>query len=138
MKRYILLFLFFYTALFAKSNQYELKLYTQLLPSIFVQKPLVVFVDEETKVLLKESKLFHIVNECTQEVTLLIGKHFDRVSPACQDKPQFSTTYRSFKNDLNSFGAFYWRKGRPQIRFQQEVIDRYNLRLPESLKRYIR
>ena len=138
MKTKYLVFIFSYTLLNANSNQYEVELYNKVLPSIFTKKPITVFVDKETKALLKESKKFKIVNKCDAKVVLLIGKNFTNLSTLCRHKPQFSTSYKSFKNDINSFGAFYWRKGRPQIRFQQEVIDRYNLRLPDSLQKYIK
>jgi len=66
----------------------------------------------------------------------LVGRSFPELPAECQDKPLFSTSYRIYKNLEKSFGAFYWRKGRPQLRFKKEGLERYHLILPEILQRY--
>ncbi len=130
----IILFLLYSTT--NASDNYELKLYDKLLPLIFIKTPIVVFVDKDTRELLKNSDKFKIVNSCDKNTMVLIGKNFHNLSYQCKNKPIFATSYRGFKNQKNSFGAFYWRKGRPQIRFKNDVLNRYNLNLPNSLKKY--
>lgn len=123
---------------FAFANNYELKLYEKVLPSIFKEIPIKVFADKDTHVLLEHSNKFHIVSKCDKAVILLIGKRFDNIPIQCKDKPIFATSYRSYKNSVNSFGAFYWRKGRPQLKFKNEVLEKYNLNLPFSLQKYVK
>ncbi len=135
MKRIIIIFVFFTTILNA-SNNYELKLYEKILPPIFSKIPLTVFADKDANELLNISKKFKIVTNCNEAVVILIGRNFLNIPDDCKDKPIFSTSYRSFKNSKNSFGAFYWRKGRPQIKFKNKVLVRYNLTLPNFLRKY--
>lgn len=135
MKKILIILLLFYNILNANNN-YELKLYEKVLPSIFKQTPIKIFADKNIKEILKYSQLFHIVDNCDNAVMLLVGKNFSDLSKECKNKPIFSTSYRDFKNNDNSFGAFYWRKGRPQIKFKNSVISKFNLHLPNNLKKY--
>jgi len=135
MKRILLIPLFVFALLHAEEN-YELKLYESIIPSIFNERPIKVYLDKDMSRLLKDSSKFEIVQYCNSSVTLLIGKNFKNLFDECKGKPVFSTSYRSFKNNDNSIGAFYWRKGRPQIRFKSDALKRYNLILPSKLQRY--
>ena len=134
MKKLILIFIFTINILYGSDN-YELKLYEKVLPIIFNQTYLKVFADSDTKDIIKNSDIFQIINSC-KEADLLIGKHQKDFPTSCKEKPIFATTYRGFKSCDNSFGAFYWRKGRPQIKFKLEVIEKFNLNLSYSLKKY--
>jgi len=40
-----------------------------------------------------------------------------------------------YKKDI--VGGFYWQKGRPNILFLKDNIDKYNIKLPSSMKQYI-
>jgi hypothetical protein len=122
------------TTLFAQN--YELKLYEKVLPSIFIHYPIKVYADKNTKTILKDSKYFEITSECNDSVTFIMGKTFPEMSQDCTKKPLFATNYRTYKNKKNSFGAFYWRKGRPQLKFKKETLKQFHLILPENLKKY--
>ena len=137
MKKIIFILLIFWNILFA-NNSYELKLYEKILPSIFLQMPIKIYTDKDTKKLLVNSDKFDILTTCTDAVVVIVGKNFENISQECTNKPIFATSYRGFKNYQNSFGAFYWRKGRPQIRFKNDTLNRYNLDLPYYLKKYIK
>ena len=132
----IFLTLIFSTVLFAGSS-YELKLYEKVLPYIF-ETPIKVYVDDDTKKLLQNSDKFEIVSTCSDAVVLLIGKNFEDLPLKCKEKPLFATSYRWYKNYENTLGAFYWRKGRPQLRFKKDTFKRHNINLPPSLIRYAR
>ena len=134
MKKIFFIHLCIYTLLNA-SNDYELKLFETILPSIFKQQPITVYLDNDMSLLLQDSVKFKIVQSCNSSVVILIGKNFNNLSTECKNKPIFATSYRDYKND-NSFGAFYWRKGRPQLKFKRAVLKRYNLVLPDNLQRY--
>jgi len=129
-------FIFVFTLLNASGN-YELNLYETVMPVIFMERPIIVYVDDESYLLLKDSVRFKVVKTCDESVTLLIGENFTNVSSVCKNKPIFSTSYRDFKEYNNSFGAFYWRKGRPQIKFKGDALRKYKLVLPTSLQRYV-
>ena len=134
MKKLILIFIFVANILYSQDN-YELKLYDKILPIIFNKNYIRVYVDDYTRDILKTSLIFEIVNNCN-EADLLIGKNKNIFPRWCENKPLFATSYKGFKNSNNSFGAFYWRKGRPQIKFKLNTIEKFNLNLPDSLWKY--
>jgi len=135
MKKVILILILFYNIVFA--NNYERKLYEQVIPSIFVAIPVTIYADDDTKNILKNSDLFNIVNKCDSTVDLIVGKNFKNLPQSCQDKPIFATSYRWYKKK-NSFGAFYWRKGRPQLKLKKAVIEKFTLTIPENLRKYLK
>ena len=135
MKRLLLLFIFTQLIIYADSN-YELKLYEKIFPVIFHKQHLKVFTDKDTKAFLNNSNTFSIVNSCNNAI-LLIGKEFPSLENKCKNKPLFSTSYLSYHNQKNSFGAFYWRKGRPQLKFNKILLKKFNIILPISLRVYI-
>ncbi len=52
-------------------------------------------------------------------------------------KPAFALDYISFKNCQNCIGAFYWRKGRPQIILIKENLDLFNIKVNKELQNYV-
>lgn len=134
--KYISFFLISTNFLFA-ATQYELLLYEKILPSIFHNTPLKIYASQDEYKLLKYSNKFNLVSYCDSSVVLLLGSQFENLPKECQNKPIFATNYRVFKNNTHSFGAFYWRKGRPQIIFDQAILNNYNITLPDSLKKYL-
>ena len=121
--------------LFAQGS-YELKLFEQIIPAIFKQKQVKVYADEDVKELLKSSNKFQLVNSCSEANVIIIAYSLNNLHDNCVNRPIFATSYKTFKNNNNSFGAFYWRKGRPQIKFKSKTLDKYHLELPENLQKY--
>ncbi len=134
MKKLILIIVIFVNSINANDN-YELQLYEKVLPTIFRSSSIKVFTNDNVKNILKDSKKFIIVPKCQQADLLMISNKSDLLVN-CKNKPIFAMSYRCFNLSNNSFGAFYWRKGRPQIKFRLKIIKKFNLYLPQSLKRY--
>ena len=118
----------------ASSNNYELELYETILPNIF-QKKVLAYSDKKTAKILKGSKVITLTKNCHLS-DVLVGKSFNHLPINCQSKPIFSTSHRSFKYINNSIGAFYWRKGRPQIKFRVDNIKKFNLYLSKGLMEF--
>lgn len=54
------------------------------------------------------------------------------------NKKVFADGYLVFKTCKEKLvGGFYWQKGRPNIVFIKNNIEKYNIRLPDDLKKYI-
>lgn len=126
--------LLFSSILFANDN-YELKLYEKVLPAIFQTNSIVIYPDSDAKALLQKSSFFKLTANCA-DADLLVGKDFENLKLSCQTVPLFATSYNAFKNLNNSFGAFYWRKGRPQIKFNLDKMKSFHLHMPDSLIKY--
>ena len=134
MKKILFLLVIFINVAIAREN-YELKLYEKILPAIFKKDNLLVFTDENSKEVLNGSTIFKIIKNC-KDAEVLVGRDFSELNSTCLRKPIFATNYRTFNEYNSSFGAFYWRKGRPQIRFKLDALNFYHLYLPETMKKY--
>jgi hypothetical protein len=131
--RKVLLVILIISTVFA--GEYELKLYEKVLPLVLKNRHIKVYLDKHSKNILDGSNTFIVLSDCTK-ADILIGKDFSNIESSCKNKPIFATSYRAFKRLNTAFGAFYWRKGRPQIKFNSKRLKELNLVLPTSLKRY--
>lgn len=132
------LFLFIVGVMYINAaDNYELKLYEKVLPLFFEKEPIRVYADKDTSKVLQKSSKFQIIEQCDNSVHLLIGRSFPDLSDTCRKKPLFSTSYRVYRSQKNSFGAFYWRKGRPQLKFKKHVLEYFKIKIPKNLARYV-
>jgi hypothetical protein len=130
--RFIFILPFLLVTFLLSNDDYELKLYENVLSSIFNNQKINIYADEKLEKILKNSDKFIIVNSCDKSI-LKIGKDFKH---KCNGVPWFATSYRVFKHENNVFGAFYWRKGRPQLKFKKDVLKNFKLELPQNLRKY--
>ena len=133
--RYIFFTILILCSVYSQNN-YELKLYEKIITSLYPNKFIKIYATSEIIAILKNTDKFILVDSCSANVELLIGKNFINLPFECRDKPIFSTNYRYYNKTDNSFGAFYWRKGRPQIRFKKDVLSKYEINLPANLQKY--
>lgn len=127
--------LLLYSTSLLGDGSYELKLYEKILPAIFKDTEIIIYADDDSSKILATSDIFSLTSKC-QEATLLFGNDFTTLNKACINIPLFSTSYSSYKSMPNSIGAFYWRKGRPQIIFNSKTMLSFDIQLPDSLKKY--
>jgi len=132
MKKVIYFILFINIYVHANMN-YELRFYERIIPLIF-KTPVHIYADKNIRYILKKSDKFIIENSCTN-AQLIMGMI---KNIKCKDKPLFATDYDTYKLSPNAFGAFYWRKGRPQLKFKKQKIKDFNLNLDSSLKKYVK
>jgi len=119
------------------AKNYTLELYENVLIPLFVSNPVIVYADKQNAEILNKSKKFKVLKYCTQDTQLLIGSNFETIEKVCQDKPIFATSSRVYKKNKNAFGAFYWVKGRPQVYFKQDRLQKFHIKLTDDLKGFL-
>ena len=119
------------------ADNYTLKLYELILPSLFKESPIVVFADNENAQILKESEDFQLQKRCDKSVDILVGSSFMNLPKVCKNRPIFATTHKTYISNKNVIGAFYWTKGRPQIHFKRDMLKKFHLQLAQKLQRFI-
>lgn len=131
----IFLIIFAFTSL-QSSDIYELQMYQNILTTLFQKDTILVYSRDADEIeLIKTSTNIKLTTKCS-DADVLIGKNFSYPEFRECKKPIFATSYRSYMEQENAFAVFYWRKGRPQIQFKLEPINRYKLFLPENFKKY--
>ena len=141
MKKLFLFFSFgilvFYTS-FAedKAKILEIEIVSKIISSIthgINQKVCLYNFNKEDEIAYKKFSSFKITN-CKKANILLIKDVEEKLK---FEKPALALDYLSFKNCENCIGAFYWRKGRPQIILIRERLKKFNIKVKGELRRYI-
>jgi len=127
------IFIFIFISEVLLANSYEIKLYEMLFTKLFEKQKINLFVDKNQKEF-KNSKVLKIVNTCKKADLVLL---YDINNLKCKNKPIFVTSYIDFISS-NAIGAFYWRKGRPQLILNKTMILSYHLHLDKSLLKYVK
>jgi len=108
----------------------EVKLFTKLFTSLFNKKIVYVYTENP-----KYKKLHSIflknVDDCNK-ADIVLG-----ISKACKNKPHFLLDYYEYKRHKNAIGAFYWRKGRPQLRLRKNMILKYKLTITPEFEEFL-
>ena len=104
-------------------DNYELKLFEKVLPLIFSSKIINVYSDQDAQEIIKNSTILHMRDECN-DIDLIISKKRSQ-DIKCKNIPLFATSLSAYKNSTNAIGAFYWRKGRPQLKLNADVIKKF-------------
>ena len=115
MKKLILFIPVFLLAL----SPLEIKLIEKVLTTIFNKEKVYIYYPLH----LNSNKL--ITTSCKKADVVLGDFHCN--------KPKFVFSYETFLKDKNAIGAFYWRKGRPQLRIKLKTIKKYHLHLTKDL-----
>lgn len=115
----------------------ELEVATKIMDKIsyaLIKKDVVkvLAIGAEEKKIVDNSILMKSVKEC-QNADMVLSKK----SVTCRDKVLFFTNYKTFKNNEQAIGAFFWQKGRPNIIFRKEVLGQFNIVLSEKFDKYI-
>jgi len=55
----------------------------------------------------------------------------------CLNKPVFALSYDFYKTSPNVFGVFYYRKGRPQLKFKKKLLIKFFKNIPDAIKGYV-
>ena len=121
----------------AGSVQLEKKIYRTVFSALFPEKKVLkVWVDDE-----KRRAFFaelgggvRLVEEPDRADALILKK--DRTITL--DKPVIAERYTILKHYAkNAVAGFYWKKGRPHLLFVKPALERYHMRLPQDMQRYI-
>ena len=126
--RKLFLIIFIFTAVFAQN--YEIKLFSQLFTVLFNKQPVYIYT-ENTKYKNIDSNFLKYTDICEKADLVLDKSHY------CKNKPTFLLDYYDYVNDKNAIGAFYWRKGRPQLRLRRQNLLKYNLNISPEFKDYM-
>ncbi|MFA5454792.1 MAG: hypothetical protein WC272_05685 [Sulfurimonas sp.] len=84
----------------------------------------------------KNSNLITTVN-CEKATIIVIENKENLHGDACKNKPIFVLNYNLLKDIPNSFGAFFWKKGRPNIVIIEPRIESQNIKVSKELNAYI-
>jgi len=121
---------------FAFAQTPEQELIVKVLKLISTKNVPVIVYEHNPSISLQGSTFTNLAGQCSH-ADIIYGSNFETLPQPCQSLPRFSTDYEAFQKDEHVIGSFYWRKGRPQLRFDKARCDRFEIFLPEELVRYV-
>jgi hypothetical protein len=71
------------------------------------------------------------------DADFVIVSTLDLLPSSCEGKLVFTNKYRLFMKKPRIIGAFFWQKGRPNIIFAKERLERENITLSTDFQKYI-
>ncbi len=84
------------------------------------------------------SRKIRLVRTCLQaQVILVAGSIKDKLPKSCSGRVVFTTKKELLMTIRDSVGAFYWKKGRPNILLIKERLIEKGIELPAEYERFI-
>lgn len=132
-----LLFLIF--TLHASEEKYAIK--AQILEKVFmnisINKDLTIYTDNPKLLFeLKKSNHFMTSSDC-QNANLIVLEDKNNLEKECKNKPIFVLEYNLLKDIPQSFGAIFWKKGRPNIIILSPRTKELSINISEKLDEYV-
>jgi hypothetical protein len=135
LKVFMILLLLMTTTAFSQQNpEYiEVKLLEKVLSDMFDTQKIYVCVygsDKSEKIKKYSNKI--VITDC-QDAQIILT---DRYIPE-NFKPVFALNDEVLRVIKNAIGGLYWKKGRPQLIFLEDRLNRFNIKLPPEYKGFM-
>jgi hypothetical protein len=136
LKKIWLFLIIFSISLLGSKIEVEKQIYKQILYGIFPYKETIYVWYDENMEFLKTISKVHIVQDINSADILILAHPIKEEK--IDNKVVFVQSYHLLKQ-YSSFaiGGFYWQKGRPNLLFLKENLEKFNIRLDKTLERYI-
>jgi hypothetical protein len=127
--------LFISTILNSDDLQIESSIFKEVIGAMVKTDNPKVFIYKENNSLQKYSDGLELVYSCSNADVVVIST-LKNLPSLCFDKIIFGTKYSHLK-DSRVVGAFFWQKGRPNILFYKDRLDKNDIKLDSSFDKYI-
>jgi hypothetical protein len=145
LKKIVLLLIFLYGHSYAIDTQSTLKIYHTIFSALVKKDKIVVFtLDNELREVFAKSKniILSIYPEKSDIVlvtnTVIYAGIEEKLATLTEgNRPiAFATQYHFLEEFDTIVGALYWRKGRSQLLFIKNRLDKYNITLPQNYQKF--
>ena len=121
--------------IYANDEKIAASLFNKIVTTITHKKTPTVYLYTDIESVSKYPKKLQIVEDCSRADIVLLSTVKD-IPKDCASKILFGTRYSHLKNK-NVIGAFFWQKGRPNILFYKERLEKQQIKLDKSFDKYI-
>lgn len=135
--RFLLLSILSALLLSASNISHQVKILEKVISEISINKQMKIWSDDRGIITeLKKSNKFITTTNC-QDATCIILKNKNSLSKVCSNIHIFVLNYQLLSEIPQSFGALFWKKGRPNIVIIEPRIKAQNIKVTKSLKPYL-
>lgn len=123
-------------------EELEVKILQKLFLDILKKKEVRVFLvgdkrERYRKNIERFAKKLKVVDSCKDADITLIAGFVDKFPRDCLEGLLFSTKRENLFKFRNCLGAFYWKKGRPNLVLIRERLEKHRIELPSEYDRFI-
>ncbi len=119
------------------NNQLKIQILEKIILDIQQNERLKVWSDDKSlEEAFRSADRFDIVQTC-ESADLIILARKKYVPKGCETCPVFVLSYELLKDIPESFGALFWKKGRPNIVFIESRLKKFNITLSDALTSYV-
>ena len=136
--KFLIIFLLSVSLLFASGrNQLKVQILEKIISDIQQTDRLKVWSDDKSlEEAFRSADKFDIVQTCKgADLIILARKKY--VPKGCEACPVFVLSYELLNDIPESFGALFWKKGRPNIVFIESRLKKFNITLSDALTPYV-
>jgi len=143
LKKIIGIFLIFSIWVYALDRDSTLKIYQDIFTSLSAKQVVSVYtLDSEYQSVFKQATQLHVVqNPEISDIILITNISGLDTLKTLQDGDKspivFVTEYQLLKKSEKIVGAIYWRKGRSQLLFLKNRLEKNNITLPQKYHKFI-
>jgi hypothetical protein len=127
--------LFIVAILYSDDLQVESSIFKKVIGAMVKTEEPKVFIYKENESLQRYSNGLELVYSCLSADVVVVSTLND-IPAECFEKIIFGTRYSHLK-DKRVVGAFFWQKGRPNILFYKDRLDKKHIKLDSSFDKYI-
>ena len=136
MKYFILYILLNIVLLASNINPQKVKILEVILNEISIDSSKIIWSDNNTLLNdIKANNILHTVPDCKLANILILEKNILPIE--CRNKYIFVLDYKLLSEINTSFGALFWKKGRPNIIILEPRIDKQSIKIKDKLKPYL-
>ncbi|MEA3523567.1 MAG: hypothetical protein U9R50_11425 [Campylobacterota bacterium] len=135
--KFVILSLLSALFLSASSINHQAKILEKIVSEISLKEQITIWSDDKDILLqFENSKKFKTTQYC-QNASLIILKNQNNLQKICDDAHIFVLNYKLLSDIPKSFGALFWKKGRPNIVLLEPRIKTQNIKITQNLEPYL-
>ena len=132
-----ILFLLFFTVTFSLSSQISIS--TKIVGKIIyaLNSDAKIWINKKTNYKdVVDTSVLNIVNYCNDANIVMINSN-KTIPINCKDLPIVTFDYNLLSKNKNAVAAFFWKRGRPNIIFIKDRLDKFNISIPNKYQSYL-
>ncbi len=123
--------------LFASDTNHKVKILEKIISEISLDKQILIWSDDKSILAqLKNNNKIKTTQNC-QTATFVILKDKKQLSSICSKSHIFVLNYKLLSDIPQSFGALFWKKGRPNIVIIEPRIKAQSITISKNLAPYL-
>jgi hypothetical protein len=120
-----------------KTNYLKAQILEKVFSNISINNELIVW-SNNSELLSEFKKNAHLDTAVNCEnATLLIVENKDKLNDICKEKTMFVLNYNLLNDFPKSFGALFWKKGRPNIVIIEPRTKAQSIKISKNLEEYL-